>query len=136
MGLADYIKLGSYGFKPSEIRSFKEKGIPSDQVIRLAENGYSVADVNELITLAGNDGSLQPGNEEHDNPAGPQNSPENEGAKAESDYKKQLEEMTRKNDELEKKLAAAQQANSSRNPGPAEVKTARETMQEAFRALY
>ena len=137
MGLADFIKLGSMGFKPSEIKGFKEQGIPTEQVVKLAENGYSVAEINELITLSGTDEQLQPGNGEQTPSAGPQVTPDNEGAKAEQQYKEQLEEMQKAKDELEKKLAAAQQANSSRNlASAANMKTPREQVQEAFRGLY
>lgn len=137
MGIADLIKLGAHGFKPSEIKEFKEKGISSEEVIRLSENGYTAADINELITLSGEGVSVQPGNEGAQNPPGPAEEPGNEGAEDKPDYKAQAEAAAREAEELKKKLAEAQARNSARDlSGGAPVKTAREQVQEAFRQIY
>ena len=64
MKIADMIKLGVKGFKPSDIKTINESGIDTESIINLAENGYSVTDVSELISLAQTSAeSLQPGNE-------------------------------------------------------------------------
>lgn len=137
MGLADMIKLGGYGYKLSEIKELKEKGIDTGEVLRLAENGYSAADVSELITLAGNGESDTAGKQGADNASGPEHSPENEGAAAMSEYKEKIEAQAKEIEELKKKQAEIQQQNSTRNlAGAGNVKTAREQFQEALRTLY
>lgn len=137
MGLADLIKLGAHGFKPAEIKAFKEKGISTDEVIRLSENGYSAADINELITLSGEGEQVQPGNEGEEKPQGPADASGNEGEKDKPDYKKEAEESQKEAEELKKKLADLQAKNSVRDlSGGASAKTAREQVQEAFRTLY
>lgn len=136
MGLLDYVKLGSLGFKPSEIKDIVDKGIPTDQIIGLAESGYTVADVNELISLSGSEVLIQPGNEELHKTVEPQSSPDNEGEEA-ADYKAQLEAQAKEADELKKKLQALQMQNASRNLGSGQPeKTSREQFQEALRQLY
>jgi len=137
MGLADLIKLGAHGFKPAEIKQFKEKGISTDEVIRLSENGYSAADINELIALDGAGEQVQPGNMEPVKSQGPATSPDNEGEPDKADYKKEAENAQKEAEELKKKLAEAQAKNSVRDlSGGAPPKSAREQVQEAFRTLY
>lgn len=137
MGLADYIKLGGYGYKLSEIKDLTQKGIDTSEVLRLAENGYSAADVSELITLAGAGEQVQPGNDGHNDQPGPTDPQENKGAAAESEYKAQIEAQAKEIEELKKKQAEIQMQNSSRNlAGAADLKTPREQFQEALRGLY
>ena len=137
MGLADYIKLGAHGFKPAEIRQFKEAGVSMDEVIRLSENGYSAADINELITLSGEGEQVQPGHEGEEKPHGPADASGHEGEEDKPDYKKEAEASQKEAEELKKKLADLQAKNSVRDlSGGATVKTAREQVQEAFRTLY
>lgn len=136
MGLADYIKLGAHGFKPAEIKQFKESGIAMDEVIRLAENGYSVSDINELITLSTESEQVQPGHDDAKETPGPEEQSGNEGEK-QPDYKKEAETAQREAEELKKKLAEAQAKNSVRDlSGGFQQKTAREQVQEAFKTLY
>lgn len=137
MGLADLIKLGAHGFKPAEIKQFKEKGISTDEVIRLSENGYSAADINELITLSGEGEQVQPGHDGQTSQQGPAGDPGNDGEEDKPDYKKEAEEAQKEAEELKKKLAEAQAKNSVRDlSGGAQPKSAREQVQEAFRTLY
>lgn len=137
MGLADMIKLGGYGYKLSEIKELKEKGIETNEILRLAENGYSAADVSELITLAGAGEQVQPGNKGLKDSSGPVNPPENEGAAAESEYKAQLEAQAKELEDLKKKLTISQQQNSQKNLGTSgDIKTPRELVQQAFREIY
>lgn len=137
MGLADLIKLGGYGYKLSEIKDLTQKGIETSEVLRLAENGYSAADVSELITLAGTGEKVQPGNNGQSDQSGPTDPQENKGAAVESEYKAQIEAQAKEIEELKKKQAEIQMQNSSRNlAGAADLKTPREQFQEALRGLY
>ena len=133
MKIADMIRLGAKGFKPSDIREIGESGMSTDDVLKLAENGYSVADVKELISLSGSEEEVQPGNEEHTEPSGPVVSPENDGAGKSEDKIKALEAELQKQTEA---LKAAQAANSQRNLGAPETKTARDQVQEIFKNIY
>lgn len=144
MGLADYIKLGSLGFKPSEIKEFtKNQNITMSEIISLAESGYSAADINELISLNGAGESDTAGTQGADDRLGLNDPPEIDGARASADYKEQLEaaqkeaaQKEKEAEELKAKLLAAQQLNASRNLGGEPAKTNREQVQEAFRGLY
>ena len=136
MKIAEMIKLGAKGFKPSDIRELSGSGMSTDDVIKLAENGYSVADVKELINLAGSEETVQPGHEEPTEQQGPAALSGDTGDESRIDYK---EKFTAQEDELAKlrnSLEALQQENSRRNLGGAEQKTSREQVQEIFRHLY
>ena len=133
MKIAEMIKLGAKGFKPSDIREIGESGVSSDDVLKLAENGYSIADVKELISLSGTDEKVQPGNEGQTDPSGPAELPGNDGVNELEDKIKALEaELLKQTDALK----AAQAANSQRNLGAPETKTARDQVQEIFRNIY
>ena len=136
MGLADFIKLGSMGFKPSEIRELNKQGISTNEVAQLAENGYSVAEINELISLSGTDEKTTAGIQGADEQSGPIVPPANDGEKASADYKEALDAAQKEAEELKKKLLIAQEQNSRRNLGSVEQTTNREKVQEAFRGLY
>lgn len=133
MKIAEMIKLGARGFKPADIREIGESGVSTDDVLKLAENGYSVADVKELISLSGSEEEVQPGNEGQTDLSGPAVSPENEGDSKLKDKITTLEAELQKQTEA---LKAAQAANSQRNLGAPETKTAREEVQEIFRNIY
>lgn len=137
MGLADLLKLGLRGFTPAEIKTFRDSGISTDEVIRLSENGYSAADINELITLGGTGEQVQPGNEEHTDPSGPADLSGNEGDPEESSYKKRLDDQEKEIEEQKKLLQKLQEKNSSRDlSGSGPHMTARDQVQEAFKNLY
>ena len=135
MKIAEMIKLGVKGFKPSDIKQINESGIGTDEIISLAENGYSAKDVNELITLAQESGAVQPG---HDEPIAAQEPAQLSGHEGEKTVYDN-EEIKAKDAEIEKlkkTLEAVQNQNSSRNLGPAEQKDPREEIREIFKGIY
>ena len=135
MNLAEMIKLGVKGFKPADIRKINESGIPTDQIIDLAKNGYSTADVNELISLAGESEEVQPGNNEKHEPSGPVVPQENEGDK-QDDYKEKYETQAAELEKLKKSLKEVQDQFASQNLGPADPEDPRKQVQEIFKNIY
>ena len=135
MTIAEMIKLGVKGFKPSDIREINESGIPTDQIIDLAKNGYSTADVKELITLAGESGQSQPGNEEHSEPSGPVVPPENKGAE-QDDYKIKYEQQAAEMEKLNSALKEVQNQFASQNLGTEVQEDPRQKLQEIFKSIY
>ena len=134
MKLTDMIKLGIKGFKPSDIKQINESGMPTDEVIKLAESGYSVSEVNELISLADKEPEVQPGNEEQNNASGPvAESSGNEGEKTGEDI---VQEKDSEIEKLKQQLATAQAANTQRNLGPADPQSAEDKVKEIFKQLY
>ena len=137
MKIADMIKLGVKGFKPSDIKTINESGIDTESIINLAENGYSVTDVSELITLAqASAETLQPGNVGQADPQVPADHPGTEGAKQDDDYKEKFKAQEVELENLKKQLEAAQNRNSQLNLGGSEPKDNRTTVQEIFKNIY
>lgn len=137
MKLTDMIKLGVKGFKPSDIKQINESGIPTDEVIKLAESGYSISDVNELISLADKETGVQPGN----NDAPDQHEPAdetsgNKGDDAGIENNRKLEAQEAEIEKLKAQLQNAQQKNTTQNLGPAKPVTNEAKVQELFRQLY
>ena len=140
MNIAEMIKLGVKGFKPSDIRSINDSGIDTKDIISLAESGYKAADVNELIAFAKE--NAEPKAEQ------PAVQPENTGDKTqgpeyhqdagadETDYNKQLADQSAEIDNLKKQLAAAQRVNSQQNLGGAEPVNPRTQVQNIFKEIY
>ena len=140
MNIAEMIKLGMKGFKPSDIRSINESGIDTKDIISLAENGYKAADVNELIAFAKENAKqtaeqpvVQPETSE-DKPQGPADHTDTGAGSV--DYDKQLAEQNTEIANLKKQLAAAQRANSQQNLGSNEPANPRSAVQEAFKQIY
>lgn len=140
MNIAEMIKLGMKGFKPSDIRSINESGIETKDIISLAENGYKAADVNELIAFAKENAKqtaeqpvVQP-ETSGDEPQGPADHTDTGAGNV--DYDTQLAEQNTEIANLKKQLAAAQRANSQRNLGSAEPVNPRSAVQEAFKQIY
>lgn len=140
MNIAEMIKLGMKGFKPSDIRSINDSGIETKDIISLAENGYKAADVNELIAFAKENAEkkaeppvVQPGSQEHE-PQGPADTPAQGEQK--TDYDKQLAEQSAEIAKLKQQLAAAQKANSQRNLGSADPADPRKEVQNIFKNIY
>ena len=142
MELTKILKLGTMGFKPDDIKKIKSSGIETDEIIKLAENGYSVKDVDELITLTQEEAesltqeeaeSLQPGNEadKHEPEL-----PEDEGAKSELDYKEDLEKSRKENEDLKAMVKKLQEQNAHKNLGPVETETHEEKFKKALVTLY
>lgn len=140
MNIAEMIKLGVKGFKPSDIRSINDSGIETKDIISLAESGYKAADVNELIAFAKENAetkaelsAVQPEKSE-DNPQGPadhQTAGDNN-----ADYDIQLANQSAEIEQLKKQLAAAQRANSQQNLGSAEPVNPRQEVQNIFKQIY
>ena len=136
MKLAEMIKLGVKGFKPSDIRMINDSGIDTDTIINLAENGYSAGDVSELITLAQESAeSVQPGNMEQADPQEPADHSGDEGAK-QDDYIEKINAQEMELTKMKKMLEAAQTQNSQKNLGGSEPKDNRKEVQEIFRQIY
>ena len=134
MKLTDMIKMGMKGFKPSDIKQINESGIPTEEVIKLAENGYSVSEVNELISMADKEPEVQPGNNEQNEASGPvQDSSGTEGEKTGEDM---MQEKESEIENLKKQLQAAQLKNTQRNLGPADPQSNEDKVKEMFKQLY
>ena len=136
MNLAEMIKLGVKGFKPADIRKINESGIPTDQIIDLAKNGYSTADVNELIALAGEGEKVQPGNEEKQEPSGPVVTSQGNEGELQDDYKEKYEAQAAELEKLKKSLKEVQDQFASQNLGPADPEEPRKQVQEIFKNIY
>ena len=136
MTIAEMVKLGVKGFKPADIRSIQESGIDVKEIISLAENGYSAADVNQLIELAGTGEQVQPGNDAKTDPSGPEESAGNEGDKSRDDYKNEIAEKDSEIEKLKKALNAAQKQNSTKNLGDPDPIDNRTTLQNIFKGIY
>lgn len=136
MTIAEMIKLGIHGFKPADIKEINAAGIATDQIIDLAKNGYSTADVKELISLAGEVETVQPGNEEQPEKLGPADQTGNEGDTGNDEYKKQLEAQAAELEKLKKQLETAQNKNASRNLGPGTPEDPEEKVKEIFKDIY
>ena len=136
MKLTDMIRLGVKGFKPAEIKQLNGSGIETDEIIKLAENGYSLADINELITLSGDEKKVQPGNEGDKQDAhGPEQNAGHEGDK-QDDYIEKINSQEKEIAELKKTLQEVQNKNASSNLGPADQKDPRKELQEIFKSIY
>ena len=140
MNIADMIRLGVKGFKPSDIRSINDSGIETKDIISLAESGYKAADVNELIAFAKENAetkaeqpAVQPGSQE-EKPQGPADTPAQGEQK--TDYDKQLADQSAEIAKLKQQLAAAQKANSQQNLGSAEPADPRKEVQNIFKNIY
>lgn len=132
MKLSDMIKLGLNGLKPSEIKEINKAGITTDDAINLTKNGYSIADMKELISLAGEDEQVQPGNEEQKEPQGPAVSSEHEGDNGNDDRLKAQEAEIEK---LKTALKSVQEQNTSRNLGTPQEDPDKK-LKEIFKGIY
>lgn len=133
MKLSEMIKLGLNGLKPSDIKEINEAGISTDDAISLTKNGYSIADMKELITLAGTEEQVQPGNEVIPEQQGPAEPTENEGAKGNDDKLKAQESEIEK---LKNALKQMQEQNTTRDLGTAPVQSPDDKVKEIFKGIY
>lgn len=130
MELLNAIKLGTMGFKPSDIKQFNESGIDSEQVIELAKAGYKAEDVSELIKLA----SMEPKPEP---PTPPATLPDDAGKEAgETKAQEDIDKLRKELEEEKAKLVTLQKQNAQKNLGPDKTETPRQTFQNALRSLY
>ena len=103
--------------------------------VKLAESGYSVSEVNELISLAYNEPEVQPGNEEQNNASGPVQGTAQE-PKVHEPSEDIVQEKESEIENLKKQLQAAQLQNTQRNLGPADPQCAEDKVKEIFKQLY
>lgn len=130
MELLNAIKLGTMGFKPSEIKQFGESGIDSEQVIELAKAGYKAEDVSELIKLASTEPKPEP-------PTPPATLPDDAGKEAgESKAQEDIDKLRKELEEEKKKVSDLQKQNAQKNLGPDKSETPRQTFQNALKNLY
>lgn len=130
MELLNAIKLGTMGFKPSEIKQFGESGIDSEQVIELAKAGYKAEDVSELIKLASTEPKPEP-------PTPSATLPDDAGKEAgEPKAQEDIDKLRKELEEEKKKVSDLQKQNAQKNLGPDKTETPRQTFQNALRSLY
>ena len=136
MNILDMVRLGVSGFKPADIKKINESGINSDDIISLAKNGYSAADVNELISMASQEAEkVQPGHDERADQQGPADPSGHEGDK-EAEYIEKLKAQEAELEKMKKTLEAVQNQNSQRNLGGTEPQDSLEKVHEIFKTLY
>lgn len=135
MKAIDMIKLATKGFKPSEIKKINEKGIDTEQIIQLSDAGYSVNDIDDLISMIGDipddnpTDTADPGND----PGTPDKTPEdNKDKEHQSDDKNVTNDET---EQLKKQLAAAQNMLASKDLSGANVESPEDKFKEALRNL-
>ena len=133
MKLSEMIKLGLNGLKPSDIKEINEAGISTDDAINLTKNGYSIADMKELITLAGTEEKVQPGNEEPKIQQGPAEPSEHEGDNGNDDKLKAQESEIEK---LKTALKQMQEQNTTRDLGTVPVQSPDDKVKEIFKGIY
>ncbi len=132
MEITKTIKLGTMGFKPDDIKKIKASGIDTDEIIKLAENGYSVTDVNELITLAQEPDVLQPGDSADKKEPEPQG---NEGEKDSINYKEELAKSTKEIEDLKATVKKLQDDNTHKEREKENTKSAEQQFMEALANL-
>ena len=136
MNLTNTIKLATMGYKPADIKRFNESKVSDEEIIKLAENGYSVKDVDELIASAQKEAeTVQPGATdptEHE-PAGAQD-PQSDPASV--DYKEKFEALSKEMEESKKQIDSLRAQLTHKNLGPAEVKSPEDSFKEALMSLY
>lgn len=133
MKLSEMIKLGLNGLKPADIKEINEAGISTDDAISLTKSGYSIADMKELITLAGTEEEVQPGNEVTTEQHGPAVPTENEGDDGNDDKLKARESEIEK---LKTALKQMQEQNTTRDLGTAPVQSPDDKVKEIFKGIY
>lgn len=133
MKLSEMIKLGLNGLKPSDIKEINAAGISTDDAINLTKNGYSIADMKELITLAGTEEQVQPGNEVTTEQHGPAVPTEDEGDNGNDDKLKAQESEIEK---LKTTLKEMQEQNTTRDLGAVPVQSPDDKVKEIFRGIY
>lgn len=136
MKFAEMIKLGIKGFKPSDIKQINEAGINTDDVIKLAENGYSMTDVSELIALAGTQETVQPGNEEENKQDGLPAAPPETKVNGNDDKEELLRKKDQELEEMKKTLEKIQNQNSSRQLADTPNEDPSEKLKDIFRSIY
>lgn len=137
MKLTDTIKLATKGFKPADIRRFDENGLDSETILALSGAGYSVNDVDELITMASEGQKTEEPKKEPDSKM-PDNELGHSGAETpdDVDYKAKFEEVQKKLEETNNMVKKLQDLNASKNLQNEPAKSPREMVDDALRNLY
>lgn len=136
MGLTlNTLKLAMKGFKPADIRRITEAGIDSDTIITLSDQGYSVKDVDELITLASEEPKTTAGGngQENNEPGKPDDTtPEQD----EVNYKEENEKLKKALADAQETVKKIQDKNASQNLGSDQPADPNKAVQDAFMGLY
>ena len=119
MKLTDTIKLATMGYKPADIKRLSESDIPDEQIIKLAENGYSVKDVDELISLTQEQNRVAQPEPTAPTEPEPASAPDPKGEPAAIDYKEQFEKQSKELEEMRQKLSGLQSEITHKNLGGA-----------------
>ena len=136
MKLTDTIKLATMGYKPADIKRLSESDIPDDQIIKLAESGYSVKDVDELISLTQEQNRVvQPEPTAPTEPE-PASAPDPKGEPAAIDYKELFEKQSKELEETKQKLSGLQQDLTHRNLGGAPQERPESQFKKSLMAIY
>ena len=136
MNIANTIKLATMGFKPADIKRFNGSSISDDQIIKLAESGYSAKDVDELIALTQEQPeSVQP---EKTAPTEqePASAPAPEGDPAGDDYKEKFETQSKELEEKQKTIESLRAQLTHKDLGKAEVEKPEESFKKALMSIY
>ena len=136
MKFAEMIKLGIKGFKPSDIKQINEAGINTDDVIKLAENGYSMTDVSELIALAGTQETVQPGNNEENKQSGQSAVSQETKVNASENTEELLKQKDQQLTEMKKTLEKLQNQNAQKQLAEGSQKDPRKELQDIFKSIY
>ena len=127
MGITDFIKLGMLGIKPAEIKELKEE-LTMEQIIGLAEKGYTPADMAALAELAKDttEGNPSPDPE-------PKPETKDEIPKQSDDKKEENQELLKAQQQILK--LQSQLAGKDLSGGKTELSN-REKVKEIFRNIY
>ena len=136
MNLPNTIKLATMGFKPMDIKKFNESQISDEEIIKLAENGYSVKDVDELIASAQKESETVQPEQTAPPEQEPASAPDPQGDPASIDYKEKFEAQEEELKKLKQTISTLQNQLTHKNLGPVSQETPRQKFQEALKGLY
>ena len=136
MKLSNTIKLATMGFKPGDISSLSTLDIPEDQIIELAKSGYSVKDINELISLSSEKEaeSTEPSNIPPTSEPGSAEDKKDEEASI--NYKELFEAKEQEVADLKASVLKLQNTITHKDLGPDESYDPRKEFQEVLRSIY
>lgn len=135
MKAIDIIKLATKGIKPSEIKRINEKGIDTEQIIKLSDAGYSVNDIDDLIDMIENTGTDAA---DSPDPANEQQTPDNTAVDKKDEThtdNNDKQEPNKEVEELKKQLATAQSRLASKDLSGGKIESPEDVFKEALRNL-
>ena len=135
MELTKILKLGTMGFKPSDIKKINASGIDSDSIIALAENGYSAGDVDELITLTQESTDSTAVEIKHD-AITPDDASKADSENSSVDYKKELETRDKEIEGMKLQISDLQNKLAGKKLADTTQSDTREKVQEIFKNIY